>query len=405
VLTRDPFSYSAGGEEWRTQSWLIELLYAFAESALGGVAWASIMVGIVVVGYLSVIGLVTYANVRSSFSTGVWLIVVGWLLMPFSQPRPVVFSYLLLAALVLVLALGDRVRWVVVPIMWLWAGVHGSWMIGLGLVMLVAISRKSFRTAAVGAVAAMATAATAHGIGAWGIVLSFARNSSALDYMSEWNAPDFGNIVEAPYLIVIIGLIIAAVKGRVTMSDLWVVLPFMLLGFTSQRTVPVAALVLLPFAARSVKVVLPASPKRFQALPWIVLSGVLAVTVAAHLLPYDDFDMQRFPSDSAIAAAGAQRFFHDDVVGGYLIYRDGPERLVYIDDRAELYGAARLAEFVKARNGDYEELFERLGLAAAVVRPEWQLRTALLRDGWHVMYEDSNFEVLVADRRRVVTVP
>ena len=30
--------------------------------------------------------------------------------------------------------------------------------------------------------------------------------------------------------------------------------------------------------------------------------------------------------------------FHDDSTGGYLIWAEGPERLVYIDDRAELYG-------------------------------------------------------------------
>jgi hypothetical protein len=261
--------------------------------------------------------------------------------------------------------------------------------------MLVAISRRSFRTAAVGTVAAMATAATAHGLGAWVIVYSFARKSSALDYMEEWSTPDFGDIVQAPYLIVIVGLIIAAIKGRVTMSDLWIVVPFMLLGFASQRTVPIAALVLLPLAARSVEVILPASTRKAHPLPWIALSMILMVVLVAHLAPRDEFDTTRVPDNAAIAAAGPGHFFHDDVVGGYLIYRDGPERLVYIDDRAELYGATRLAEFVAARNGDYRALFERFGMTAALVQPEWRLRTELLRDGWHITYEDGLFEVLV----------
>ncbi len=212
VLTTDPFSYVAAGEPWRTQSWLVDLLYGRMELMFGGVAWATTMVVVVIIGTLSLVGLVTYRYVHSTFSTGVWLFILGWLLLPFGVPRPVVFSYLLLAMLVLVLALDDRARWVAVPILWLWAGVHGSWLIGLGLVMFVAIGRRSFRTAAVGASATLATLATAHGIGAWVVVWSFARNSSALQYMVEWSTPDFGGIVQAPYLIILVGLIVAAVE-------------------------------------------------------------------------------------------------------------------------------------------------------------------------------------------------
>ncbi len=399
VLTRDPFSYVAEGEAWRTQSWLAELFYAFAESAFGGIGWAAVMVGAVLIGTLSVMAVVSYANVRSTLSTAAWLFILAWLLMPFSQPRPVVFSYLLLALLVMSLALHDRVLWAVVPIMWLWAGVHGSWFIGLGLVLLVAISRRSFRTAAVGGVATAATLATAHGIGMWGIASSFVRNASALDYIQEWNAPDFGGIAQSPYLIIVVALIVGAVRGRVTMSDLWVIVPFMLLGFTSQRTVPVAALVLLPFAARSVRITLPDTPRRLHAIPWMVLMVVLAIAVATYMIPRDELDSDRFPSDAAIAAVGLERFFHDDAVGGYLIYSEGPGRLVYVDDRVELYGAVRFGEFIAARDGDYKGVFERLGLSAALVRPDWPLRRELLGDGWHITYEDGVFEVLVPPGR------
>ena len=44
VLTTDPFSFTAGGEAWRTQSWLAELGYAWLEDVTGvvgnrGDAW------------------------------------------------------------------------------------------------------------------------------------------------------------------------------------------------------------------------------------------------------------------------------------------------------------------------------------------------------------------------------
>lgn len=395
VLTQDPFSYAAGGEPWRTQSWIAELLYGFMESAFGGVTWAVSMVAIVGVGALSVVGLVIYKRARSTVTVAVWLFVLGWLLVPFGTPRPVLFSYLLLAGVLLAVTLGDRAHWAVVPLVWFWAGVHGSWIIGIGLVMLVAIGRRSLRVAAVGAIAVVFTAATAHGIGTWVIVATFARNSSALELMGEWGPPDFGGIVQAPYLIVVAGLLIAAVRGRVKMADLWVVVPFLLFGLTSERAVPISALVLVPYAATSIRLSLPERDRGFHAIPWLLLVLVMAVTVVVHIVTPFSFDRDRFPSDQAVAAAGTGRFFHDDAVGGYLIYREGPERLVYVDDRVELYGVERFGEFLAARDGDYEAAFERFGFSAALVRPEWPLSRDLLRDGWHVTYRDPYFEVLV----------
>ncbi len=399
VLTTDPFSYMAVGEPWRTQSWLVELLYGELESIFGGVAWAQTLVVAIALGALGLIGLAVYHRMKSSFSIGFWLFVLGWLLLPFGVPRPVVFSYLLLAMLIVVLALDRRVMWGVIPIIWIWSGVHGSWVLGVGLVALVAIGRRSTRMTVVTAAAAAATVATAHGIGTWGIVLSFARNTSALDYMVEWSPPDFGSVVQAPYLIILVGLIVAAIKGRLTMSDLWVVVPFMLLGFSSNRTVPVAALVLVPFAARSVEVSWPAArDERFHALPWLVLAAAVAMVVIVDVQTAFELDPDRFPSDAALTAAGDGRFFHDDAVGGYLIYREGPERRVYIDDRVELYGATRFGEFIAARDGDYQEVFERYGMTSALVGKDWPLRSQLLRDGWRIAYADGFFEVLVGDQ-------
>ena len=78
---------------------------------------------------------------------------------------------------------------------------------------------------------------------------------------------------------------------------------------------------------------------------------------------------------------------------------NGPERLVYIDDRVELYGDARFSEYLAAREGDYRKVFDRYGMRAALVRSEWPLRMELLRDGWRITYEDDTFAVLVPDGR------
>ena len=59
VLTSDPFSFTVGGDPWRTQSWLGELLYAQAESlsGLGFVPWMLLVLSTIA---FAGIGLVAY---------------------------------------------------------------------------------------------------------------------------------------------------------------------------------------------------------------------------------------------------------------------------------------------------------------------------------------------------------
>ena len=43
VLRADPFSYTSGGEPWRTQSWLAELGYGWLERTFDGVGWSVLL--------------------------------------------------------------------------------------------------------------------------------------------------------------------------------------------------------------------------------------------------------------------------------------------------------------------------------------------------------------------------
>lgn len=396
VLSSDVFSYTRVGETWRTQSWLAELMYSGLEEATGTVGWAAALVAVTGLGALALIGIALYGATRSTFTTAIWLFIAVWLAAPFANPRPVIFSYLLLAALVVVLRLDDRILWAVVPLMWVWAAVHGSWMIGLGLIVLVAISRRSWKTAAVAGLSAVAVTLTAHGIGTWQIAWEFAQNRDALEFLSEWGRPDFLDIVQAPYLLVLAGVVVAVLRRRIPFNDLWVVIPFLLFGLTTERSVFPAAIVLLPYAAVAFDVKVPVRAPRRSVIAWVVAVLVIAVGVMALLRPVDTFDPARFPSDELLGALETDRFFHDDAVGGYLIYRDWPAQQVYIDDRAELYGARGFAEFRAAKQGLYEDLFARYAMTEAIVKQDWELGAALDRDGWLVGYEDEFFAVMRA---------
>lgn len=396
VLSSDVFSYTREGEAWRTQSWLAELVYSGLEGASGTVGWASAFVAIVGVGALSLIGLTIYGATRSTFTTAIWMFFAVWLAAPFANPRPVIISYLLLAALVLMLRLDDRLLWAVVPLMWIWGAIHGSWMIGIGLMVLEAIRRRSWKMASLAGLSLVAVSLTAHGLGTWQIAWQFFDNRDALEYLGEWGSPNFLDIVQAPYLLVVAGVAVAALRRRISLNDLWIVVPFLLFGLTTERTVFPAAIVLLPYAALAFDVNVPVRAARRSVIAWAMAFIVVGVGVASLLLPVETFDPERFPNDELLASLETDRFFHDDAVGGYLIYRDWPAQQVYIDDRAELYGAEGFAEFREAKQGAYEDLFARYGMTEAIVKPDWDLGAALERDGWVVGYEDEFFVLMRA---------
>jgi hypothetical protein len=89
--------------------------------------------------------------------------------------------------------------------------------------------------------------------------------------------------------------------------------------------------------------------------------------------------------------------FHDDAVGGYLIYAEWPERSVYIDDRAELY-QEEFIDFVKARAGNdvWREVFDRYQINQALLKLEDPLVQILEAEGWIESFADDRFVVLTA---------
>ncbi|MEE8486081.1 MAG: hypothetical protein V3S38_05985 [Acidimicrobiia bacterium] len=390
VLTEDPFSLTLMGTSWRTQSWLIELLYAYFELWFVGLAWVNIMVMVLGSVTAALIGVSMYRSTRSPIMTGFAMVATVWLAGPFLQPRPVVASYLLLGALVVVLQNRERAAWLVVPIIWMWAGVHGSWVIGGGLVVLEWLRTSDRRLLKVGLAALATTFLTAHGVGVWEILRDFAGAQGALALIDEWNVPDFGALTQAPYLLLITGVIVAAMRGRLEPRDLIVVLPFLFFGMTSQRAVFPAAIVLAPWAALALpRLKLPRSSSSPAVVGVAMLLGSLLAVMPFIVQPLGELDYERFPSPAIQAAMEGRSVFHDDVVGGFVIFTEWPERVPVIDDRAELYGEEFFLQFTKTRSGQYEEFFAEYGFDAALTREEWGLTARLDDDGWVRVAEES----------------
>lgn len=399
VLRTDPFSFTAGGEAWRTQSWIADLGYGLLERLTDDLSWVWPLIALTMLAAVAMLALAVYRQLSNPVALAAVLFFAVWLLLRTLVPRPVIFSHLLLAALILVLA-HERLRWTIPLLVWVWAGLHGSFIIGIGLVVLEAIrSGRRLLWYSVG-LSLVAASLTAHGLAVWGILGEFAANRGALSLISEWAPPDLTDTSVAPYALLLTALLVAAARGRISVRDLIVVAPFALFGLTSYRAIIPAALVLAPWAARALDP--PAHSVRQE-------SGVLNATIAVVLIgaavwagalrAESQPDPEHFPV-AALSAIEDGPLFHDDSAGGFLIYAAWPDRLVYIDDRAELYGADRSETFVQARAGDagWEAALAEHDIRQVLLETDATgLQEVLLASGWVERHRDDSF-ILLAEQ-------
>jgi hypothetical protein len=241
----------------------------------------------------------------------------------------------------------------------------------------------------------VAVSLTAHGLGVWEILTSFLLNRGALDFIAEWAAPDLLSIAVAPYVLVLVALMVALARNRLGVRDLWVVIPFLVFGLTSARAVMPAAIVLVPFAASVWPSEMGAAariPSPGPARINLVIAGLLVLAPLAVVAGFEGIDEKRFPVQAATSLS-SQRVWHDDATGGYLIYAG---RLpVFIDDRAELYGEEFFRDFVATRRGvpDWQSVFDDYHIEQALVSSEAGLAAAMTDEGWPVQYSDDRWTV------------
>jgi hypothetical protein len=393
VITSDPFSFTAFRLQWRTQSWLMDLLYGWGDRFAG----LDLVTPLVVVGstlLVVAIALRVFRAVPHPLPAAVGLVWIMWLTIGYFTPRPVLFSLGLLAIFLLV-AEEDRLRWALPLVLWAWAGVHGGFIVGLGYLILNGLRRWDRRRLVDFLACLVATLATAHGWGTWETVIDFLGNSAALDLIVEWLTPNFISIEHFPFVLGLVAMLFGAIKGRFGHTDMWLIVPFLLFAFTANRSVPIAGLVLVPYfvgALANWQLAGRLANRRQSVLNAIVL---VAVVLVPWMVPLRGGLDQSLFAVEALTFADPGRLFHDDGVGGYLIYAEWPARQVYIDDRAELYGD-KFADFVNVRAGNaiWKDVFAEFGLSQALLKTDDPLAQILLAEGWVESFRDKRFVLL-----------
>lgn len=419
VPQADIFSFTMQGQPWISTQWLAQACYALAFSTAG---WAGPVV-------------LTAASIAAAFALLAWFLerrldtsVVLVLLMaalaiasPHFLVRPHALAMPVMVAWVAgLIAAADRgvapSLWLL-PLMTLWANLHGSFVFGLVLVGAIALDAMMnverparapllMRWFVFGLIALAASCITPYG---WNSLLA-ARNilnlGAALSMITEWRPADFTRF-GAFEGVLLLGLGAILFKGlKLPLMRIVLTLGLLHMALASARNAAVLALLLpivlaAPLAARfGQAAILPANGTRPRSMVAVAaLVPVIAITAFVIATGRYAPPSGIAPAVAALKDRGVSRVLNDYDFGGYLIWSGVP---VAIDGRTELYGERFMVDLDRAmmlKNPD--ALFDMLKSERIDATLLWRRTPAaqLLDhvDGWKKVFADDNVVAHVRD--------
>jgi hypothetical protein len=231
LMFYDSYSYSAPGHLFLNHEWLSDIVMAFLYNHLGVVGLKLWKFGCAAATILLLAAGMAETGATPSVRMNT-LIAAAVALMPQMQFRPQIFTFCLFAAILLLLARhnyrGAGPLWLAVPLMALWANLHGGFIIGLaalgiytgvvGIGDLIAGAgiARALRAGLVTIAAAAATLLTPYGLGIWESVLHALRNPFTRNVVTDWQPMLFAIVRQwnaghlgVVYYLCVIGLIAA----------------------------------------------------------------------------------------------------------------------------------------------------------------------------------------------------
>jgi hypothetical protein len=324
--------------------------------------------------------------------------------------RPQVLSYLFAAVVVgaWLRTLDDgRVRWWLVPLVWLWAMVHGMWPVALLVSALatvgLALDRRPrgtvVRAAAVTAASAVAAALTPVGPSLYGAVVTVGARRS---YFAEWLPPSWADPQSLTFAALLAATLIAMWRrGRNTWTETFLIALAGVFAAYADRTVPVGAAMLAPLAAAPLQALFGPRTRVQRAERWAVGGGALAALVALALVVPHTSDQP--PAMPAWADAAVDRLppgtkvLNDWNLGGYLMWRY-PRLDLMMHGYGDTFTTAELDRnigLLMVEPGWQSDL-RASGARVALLRPQSLLASELRVEGWQVVHTSDSLVMLRA---------
>jgi hypothetical protein len=413
----DVFSFTAESERWIVHEWLSEVLIYMSVSAVGYAATLAVFVFLI----LGSFALLQRTLLKAGTPPVATALLVGLAILislPYWTVRPQVLTWTLVALTVNALWQRERPAWFLIPVFALWSNVHLGFLFGLGVVGLWFVSRfwehregeRAFAWKPGLAFVGLSIGATclnpsgplliAHALPFAPLVGGVAD----IEAVSEWSSPNFHEPMHLPLLAGVVALIALSSAARVRdRFAALLALAFTVLALYSSRYQPLFAIAFLPaagIALRDLRLLASFGAGPGRTLNWALVGlVVIAAIVSIPSLPNAQVSREARTNGRVFFPADELRLIQErrpdaNVFamyewGGYFANGLYPEGRVFIDGRADMYGAGVLADYnsIIAADDGWQELLETSGADTVVVPPTTPLAQELDgASGWTTMY-------------------
>jgi hypothetical protein len=407
VLHTDPFSFTFAGRPWETHEWLSEILMALAFQAGGfsGVALLSALAAGATTGLLA-----RHLGRWLSGPAFLGVLVLGLaslLSSVLARPHLLALPFLEMWAAELIIARSEAraPSWRrLLPLMLVWANLHGSFLFGLALLGAFGLAdlieqrgdpRTALRWAGLGGAAALCACISPHGIDNLIFPLRL-MGMKTLKGIGEWSPMVPAR--QVPFVIAMLAGVFALVRtrARVRLLPLLLLLLLVWMAFSQVRQVllfgVLAPLLIAQPLGEALGRPLPAPPAWGRAAVLAALPLALVVAGLRLAWPVRLADGPTAPIaalDHVPAEVRMKPVFDAYAFGGYLILQGVRP---YIDSRAEVYGDAFRADYLRMVDGDACRIGRELqarGIGWTLLEPDQPMAAVLDRaPGWRRLYAD-----------------
>ncbi|SFJ42302.1 hypothetical protein [Bradyrhizobium sp. cf659] len=413
----DPFSFSMHGAPWITFEWLSEIVYA-AVYALSG--WSGVLV-VAAAAIALAFGLLTFFLLRELSPALTLLMVIAAVILsaPHMLARPHVLVLPVMvtwaAALVRCMDRGGPPPYWALPLLVLWANLHGSVVLALGLIgpaVLEALlreersewSRVLLRWLPFSALALAASCLTPYGPEPLLMPLTTLGLGPALAWIAEWRPQDFSRI--GGFELLLLGGILALSRGvTLPLVRALVVIGLLHFALAQIRNADLLAMLAPLYLAAPLgrKFGGPTgddaagSSRGLNLAAFAMLIAVSGAALARDIRPAPIITPQAAIAQADLARTGP--VLNDYSFGGYLIFAGIP---TFIDGRGELYGGPFIDRYNRAVAlvdlGDFLKLLDEYKIGATLLAPRTPAVAMLDRlPQWQRVYSD---DVAVVHKRR-----
>ena len=412
VPQTDVYSFTMRGQPWISTQWLAQVLYAKSYAIAG---WAGPVV-LATGAIAATFALLTRSLIRRLNDSTALVFVVAALALtvPHLLARPHVLAMPVMVMLVSgLIAAADRrgaPSFGLLPLMALWANLHGGFVFGLFLIAPVGLDavvgasaklRKALmlRWALFAVLALAASCCTPYG---WNALLASQKIlelGGALPLIQEWKPTQFGGLGVFE-ICLLLGIGLSLLRGiKLPPTRILLLLGLLHMAFAQGRAVEILALlaplVLAAPLARQIGVndasaskATPARGVLFASVTLAMVSGTVAYSSAHRFEPH--VHSAPVAAVTKLKTFNFTRVFNDYDFGGYLISQGVA---VFIDGRTELYGEKFFVDH-NAASGLMEpenlfRLLDQYNIEATLMRTQ-SAATKLLdhMDGWQKVYSD-----------------